>query len=121
MSRQFYKVVVCNKCFYMQRQPANRSVHHTLCSPNLALLLSLARCSSEDIETYSHRRWHGARLAMNGNMCDAPKSSPKVLFFAKNVLQEYAVGMFANLVTSRERGTVPCFLVQVEVGNPQKQ
>ena len=42
----------------------------------------------------------GAKLATNGNTCDVLKSSPKVLFFAKNVWQEFALGMFANLVTS---------------------
>ena len=63
----------------------------------------------------------GAKLAMNGDTCDVLKSSPKVLFFAKNVWREYALGMFANLVTSRGRGTVPCFSVQVAVRNRPKQ
>ena len=43
----------------------------------------------------------GAKLATNGDTCDVLKSSPKVLFFAKNVWQEYALRMFANLVMSR--------------------
>ena len=49
----------------------------------------------------------GAKLATNGDTCDVLKSSPKVLFFTKNVWREYTLGMFANLVKSRGRGTVP--------------
>ena len=60
-------------------------------------------------------------MAMNGVTCNVPKSSPKVLFFAKNVLQEYTLEMFANLVTSQGRGTVPCFSAEVVVGNRLKQ
>ena len=62
----------------------------------------------------------GTKLAANGNTCDVLKSSPKVLFFAINVWQKYALGMFANLVTSRGCGTVQCFLVQVAVRNRPK-
>ena len=42
----------------------------------------------------------GAKLATNGDTCDVLKSSPKVLFFVKTLLQEYTLGMFANLVAS---------------------
>ena len=51
----------------------------------------------------------GAKLTMNGDTYDVPKSSPKVPFFAKNVLPEYALRIFGNLVMSQRRGTVPCF------------
>ena len=63
----------------------------------------------------------GDKLTTNGNTCDVLKSSPKVLFSAKNVLPEYALRMFANLVTSQERGTVPCFSAHVAVGNRPKR
>ena len=51
----------------------------------------------------------GVKLTMNGDMCDVPKSSPKAPLFAKNVLPEYALGLFGSLVMSQRRGTVPCF------------
>ena len=51
----------------------------------------------------------GAKLPTNGDTCDVLKFFPEALFFAKNVLQEYALGIFANLVTSQGHGIVPCF------------
>ena len=49
----------------------------------------------------------GAKPRTNGDTCSIPKSSPKDLSFTKNVWREYGLGMFANHVTSRGRGTVP--------------
>ena len=87
--------------FYAQVQATNRSVHDLLCAPNLALLLSLVRGSSEDASRCAAIEDNvGAKLTINCDMCNVPKSSPEVLFFMKSVLQEYALGMFANLVMS---------------------
>ena len=47
---------------------------------------------------------------MNGEMCNITKFSPKVLTLREDVLQEYALRMFANLVMSQGRGIIP-FLV----------
>ena len=57
---------------------------------------------------------------MNGEMCDVWKSSPKVLFFVKNVLQEYALIIFANLVMSRA-WHCPLFFAVGMAGENQKQ
>ena len=67
-------------------------------APNLALLLSLVRGRRhQDVEDGM-----GAMSTTNGDTCNVAKSSPKVrfFFFVINVLQEYALGMLANLVMS---------------------
>ena len=55
-SRQFKIMEMWANHFYAQRQPENCSIHDLLCLPNLALLLSLVRGSSEDNEVCNHWR-----------------------------------------------------------------
>ena len=64
----------------------------------------------------------GAKSIINGGMCDVLKSSPEVLLFAKNVLQESALRMLAHHLTLRGCGIVPCFSGRyVARGNCQKR
>ena len=120
ISKQFYKMVARTNLSTSRdsRQTVAYSIrcaHRTWrCSYHL---LEIAVKTSKLI---SIEDGMGAKLTTNGDTCDVLKSSPKVLFFVKNVLQGYAVGMFANLVTSRGHGIVPCFSAQVAVGNRQK-
>ena len=120
ISRQFYKVVVRTKRF-TSRDSLQTVVYMIRCAHRTW------RCSCHLLEVgmktsrlTAIEDGMGAKPATNGNTCDIPKSSPKFLFFTKNVLREYALGMFANLVTSRGCGTVPCFSAQVAVGNCPK-
>lgn len=43
-------------------------------------------------------------------MYKVPSTSCKILFFTKDVLQTYILGMFANLAMLRGCDTVHCFL-----------
>ena len=82
-SRQFYKMVVCTKHFYVQRQAANHT--HIIHCAHQAWRYS---CHSSEVTVKTLRLTAikndmGATLTKNDDMCDIPKSSPEVLFSTK--------------------------------------
>ena len=120
---QFLKTILMGECTFSisLHRHSRQNIAYTIPSaaPNLVF-------SCHSFEAAVHR---DARLSkvtwwstMNSDTCNVPKSSPKFLFFAKNVLPECTHSeYFTNLVMSRGGAIVPCFWWWVAGRNHQKQ